>query len=830
MQAKKFLIGCLCISILVSGCKGLEPYVINAPENLDEEIAKYKAEKEAENVLPDDAVAIEVSPSVVGAEDNTSGWWTAWSQYFTIPSAKKLTVNFINYSGEGNWNNWVLATTTPAERGAAGYAEYFVLRADNYGWGDGNYDGARISLDIDGSAPGDDSWWAVFREKMNGATATAVIDHASEGTAYLSVVATALDGSVITETYNHPVSFSDDINVFFVADAAHIKIENAFLSPSDYPVLPDSDPVSITVTGAPLSIPYGEAEPDYWGNAVATVTFEDGSSLAVPKEELNITEPDLSVPGTKTVVVTYSYSKKGVLVKKPAAGYYTFELVADLESLDIVSAPVANTYYYYENQALAFRPYGMALEARYAGGVTIPVAFDDEKLTISPIEIKEGEQTVTFTYKPGSEAISTSTTVNTVKGGFALGVPTLDSAWWTYFAPNLTVPAGQSASYEMDVYSVAAENWQAPVAILRKADNTEYAVVRIDNYGWGDGYATASLTSDWNWELFKPMLTNAHVKITATNHGDGTADVRYDVLWANGETHFQQYSGITVTDAADVTLSVTVDNCYAVFIPGDYDVPGSDPEDPTRIVNLEASAQTYLIGGAKYISMSKDNVQVYAIHADESKSFLSAGYSVSDSFTAVRDGVVGTYQAAYTVSYTPMGGTAIVADGTLVVSQSSQAGQTTRVGDDDYSGGWWSETEGYLTISKDWTVAAGESQSVSLTLGSDGAGNWHSPSVVLRKADGTEYLVVRMDNFGWGTAYDACTKTSNWDWDVFAARLNGSKIGITVTVGTNNVASIRYHVIDGAGETHFQYYDNIAVDGADVQFAVATEGAYMDFD
>lgn len=565
MQAKKLLIGALCLSFFAAySCRTLEPYTIDAPEDLAQKIAEYEAEKEAGSDTPDDAVVIEVSPAVVGTEDNSSGWWTEFSQYFTIPVAKKLTVEFTNYGGASNWNNWVLACTTAAERGGAGYAEYFVIRSDNYGWGDGNYNASRMSLDIDGQAPVDDPWWATFREKINNASVVATIDHASEGTAYVSVVATALDGSIITETYNHPVSFTDDVNCFFVADGAHIKIEKAYISSSAYPILPDSEPAALSITGAPASIPCGTEDPDFWGNAKATVTFEDGSTLDVAKDNLVITEPDLSTPGTKTVIAIYNLTKKGVKAQKPVAGYYTIEAAAEIESLEIVTAPSADTYYFFDNTSLSFRPYGIELQANYAGGLSIPVSLD--QVTISDIELVAGTQNVTFTYKPGSKAVTATTPIKLVKGSSAIGLADLSTPWWQHFYPDVKIPEGESITVELDQYSKCETNWNAACTILRKADKAEYCVVRLDNHGWGAGFVNedANKESDWNWDLFAAMQNNAHLKITASNNGS-TAEVRYDVLWENGEIHHQVYKNIAISNPDDVYFSLVPEAAYLVI-------------------------------------------------------------------------------------------------------------------------------------------------------------------------------------------------------------------------------------------------------------------------
>ena len=73
--------------------------------------------------------------TIVGNEDNTTGWWSAFSDYYTIEPNKTLTLKFTNYSSKANnHNNWLAVVTTDADRNAEGYSEYFVLRADNYGW------------------------------------------------------------------------------------------------------------------------------------------------------------------------------------------------------------------------------------------------------------------------------------------------------------------------------------------------------------------------------------------------------------------------------------------------------------------------------------------------------------------------------------------------------------------------------------------------------------------------------------------------------------------------------------------------------------------------
>jgi hypothetical protein len=87
----------------------------------------------------------------------------------------------------------------------------------------------------------------------------------------------------------------------------------------------------------------------------------------------------------------------------------------------------------------------------------------------------------------------------------------------------------------------------------------------MDNFGWGDGYAAATPTSDWNWDIFKSSISSSRVVITVTNNGDNTADILYNVTYATGETHFQKYAGITI-DSSDLTCALVTEGSYLVIV------------------------------------------------------------------------------------------------------------------------------------------------------------------------------------------------------------------------------------------------------------------------
>jgi len=74
--------------------------------------------------------------TVVGSLDNTTNWWSAFSDYYTIEPNSSLTLTFTNYSvGDISYQNWLGVLTNDVDRGGTGYSEYYVLRADGHKWG-----------------------------------------------------------------------------------------------------------------------------------------------------------------------------------------------------------------------------------------------------------------------------------------------------------------------------------------------------------------------------------------------------------------------------------------------------------------------------------------------------------------------------------------------------------------------------------------------------------------------------------------------------------------------------------------------------------------------
>ncbi len=545
--------------IAFAGCEKLEGYSIDAPADLQSRIDSIAAEKAKHST--GDTTYIDIATTIVGAEDNSAAWWTAFSDYFVIPSNKLLHLEFVNRgTGVNNWNNWNLVVANVADRDAADYAEYFVLRSDAYGWGNDDFDLKMISHnypDIDG----DGDIWNDFRTTMQGAHVTLEIDHSPTGNVFVTATAVGTNGVELVMTYQQPVSATEDIVAFLVCDGSHFEMKEAYLIPSKVTVVEDVEPVSITVEGAPEFVEFGND--DFWGDAKAVVTFADGSSTEVDFSDLSFNViPDMTTLGKKTVVVAYNKTKQGAYCKAVST-VYTLEVTNPVVSLEVTTLPYITTCYFYNSDPIRFNPAGMVVKATYSDGTT--AVMDNDKLQFGKIQPVEGAQEVTVSYAGTSGTVTTTVSVTLVKGIGQVGATDFSSAWWTAFSDDYAVPSGRSKTIKMYCYSDNLANYHSPSTILRKADKTEYAVVRMDNFGWGDGYSTATATSDWNWDTFASNISGSKIILTVTNNGNNTADVLYDVTYANGEKHFQKYAGITV-DSADLNCALVIEGAYIVIV------------------------------------------------------------------------------------------------------------------------------------------------------------------------------------------------------------------------------------------------------------------------
>ena len=188
-------------------------------------ISKDDYEYVKDYTLNIDAEAEETTPvyyPVSAQKNTTSGWWKNFSSYYVLKSGKKAEFKFYNYSDEvNNWDNWALVAAS-ASRGASNYAEYFVLRNDNYAWftklgGNTNENTANVQFTLDNNFD-----WTNFKQDMNGSLVDMVVEYVASGT--IKVNATITKDK---KTYNYAFSMTSntikgDVTLFFVNEKSYI--------------------------------------------------------------------------------------------------------------------------------------------------------------------------------------------------------------------------------------------------------------------------------------------------------------------------------------------------------------------------------------------------------------------------------------------------------------------------------------------------------------------------------------------------------------------------------------------------------------------------------
>jgi hypothetical protein len=403
--------------------------------------------------------------------------------------------------------------------------------------------------------------WNDFRTTMQGARVSIDIDHSATGNVYVKATAVGTNGTTLVETYQQPVSSTANILAFLVCDGSYFEMKKAYLIPSKVTVVADVNPVSIAITGAPKFVEFGNK--NFWGDAKATVTFADGSSAKADSTDISFTViPDMTTLGVKTVIVAYSKTKQGAY-GKAVSNYYTLEVTNPVVSLQVSTLPSITKYYYFNSDPILFNTTGIVVTATYSDGTKgiIPNA----TLKFGKVPAANGSQAVVISYIGATKTVTTTCPLTLVKGASQVGATDFSSAWWTAFSADYKVASGSSKTITMYCYSDNLANWHSPCTILRKADKTEYGVVRMDNFGWGSGYGTAIATSDWDWTKFTSNQSGSKVVITVKNNGNNTADILYNVTYANGETHFQKYAGVTV-DSSDLNCALVTEESYLVIV------------------------------------------------------------------------------------------------------------------------------------------------------------------------------------------------------------------------------------------------------------------------
>ena len=563
----------------LTGCEGSDMYSVNSPDWLSEKIDSIEKSKvSTEEVL----VGMNEDVYTVGNTDFSSGFWSSFSKYYVVQDNQKWNAVFnlnINPSATNTYKNFALIITNDVDRGGTGYTEYGAIRFDNQPsgnseWGD-HIDRSFVQSNLTFETDKDKGV-----DKLGGKV-TLTVDRSRVDTFMVKIT-----NGTVTKTYIQPSKIANlnadesntNIRCFLVPEGSFIDFQQSNIEPiGGYTSAQDKAPVSMVLNNVPAEVDKGTTLEEAMQNVSATVTFEEGVTKVIPASELLFSAiNDMDEVGEKTLIAIYNKTFKGENAATPIVANAKFNVVAGIKTITVTQAPTRTNYYYYNsaavdgvNHTLAFDPTGMVVNATYVEGE--PGVIDNSKLTFSRIPATAGKHEVTITTENGRTAtVEVNVAESAVKAvtptPVSLGAEDCSTAWWTEFTENMKIPAGETFEFNFTNYSSGVNNWNNYVLILRKADLAEYAVVRADNYGWGNGYAACTpIGTQGDWATWLATMNGAKVKMFVTNCNNGTADIQAIVTGTDGSVTTQSYLGINTIDPSDLNVAFTVDSSHLKF-------------------------------------------------------------------------------------------------------------------------------------------------------------------------------------------------------------------------------------------------------------------------
>jgi len=177
-------------------------------------------------------------------------------------------------------------------------------------------------------------------------------------------------------------------------------------------------------------------------------------------------------------------------------------------------------------------------------------------------------------------------------------------AFWSDHSEAIKVNAGETFVSYFTNYTAGGSNWNNFIVVLASADGaTEYAVLRADNYGWGNGYeaCTPSMEDGRDWATWLSAMDGAKVTTYVTNNGDGTADVKAVMVGNDGKTYTQEYKGINTVDPDNFYFHFTIEKAHLEFdtVIGEENNTGAFWSEHSENIKVP-SGKTYAINFTNY--------------------------------------------------------------------------------------------------------------------------------------------------------------------------------------------------------------------------------------
>ena len=426
---------------------------------------------------------------------------------------------------------------------------------------------------------------------------------------------------------------------------------------------------------------------------------------------------------------------------------------------------------------------------------------------------------------------------------YTVGATDFSTGWWAVFSKYYQIPDGETwiAQFNLGINPNATNTYKNFALIICNdedrgaVDYKEYGAIRYDNQPsgnseWGDYIDRSLVTSDLTFETDTDsgvdqlggkvtltvdrsqgglIVTMSNGKVTKTYkqtqpvaalNADGTNSPIRCFLVPEGS--FISFLGSTIEPIGGYTSAEDKEPLGMILngVPKKV-LQGMTMEE--TFANVTATID-YGPGVTKDVKFDELSLQVIPDMANLGKKTLVAAYAKTFKGEPCNPVIGSAEFEVVDKMYTCVGAT-------------------------DNSTAFWGDHSEMMKVS------AGETFAARFTNYTSGQNNWNNFVIVLTKANGDEYAVVRADNYGWGAGYEnnpnLVTSGGQADWGAWLAAMDGAKVTTAVTNNGDGTADV-LAVMEGTdGVTYTQEYKGIAIDDPDdFYFHFTVDGSHIEFD
>lgn len=542
----------------------------------------------------------EIGIITIGATDFSTPFIGAFSDVISSKENVVFHYKFKNYTkGSANHENWLLIISNGKALGEEGYQERALIRADAYGWLNGNAENTIPNCGYPLSDVfGQFGSWEKFRSEMNGATVDMTVTRYGTSITMNAVITSLANKEYVYSWYHPTVAGEGATGIYLSVDNSYLEIENK--------------ETSIT----PLEIQVGQVGFSDFSTPFNTMFTEPvvlGNNMEAEYEFTNYTQG----PGNHNnwhLVFTNGTTrgqegyKEYAIIRADNWGWLE-GVYDDGHTLNtMLCVPQSN--YNWDAFLSDMNESNVKLSVKHREGKisfrAIITTKDNKKYTyywIYTLPSDAGVVSSCLTVDKSYLVMKNTPVATTiVEPNTQLGASDFSTVWWTTFTPVITADGtAGSFNYKFTNHGRGLDTWTNWALVITDgtkvgdADYKEYAVIRADNYGWLSGAGQIL-----GLETDLPNYTQAldHAKIDLTVIRDGRNIILNADITTESVNYYYRGTLTDVIPAGGNTIGtfLTIDSAYLTNIVSEAKNGGDEPE-PSGIERVgETDFSTSFLG------------------------------------------------------------------------------------------------------------------------------------------------------------------------------------------------------------------------------------------